>query len=68
MRRTIEASRFELQLGGRQTGIGVTVSIGVAELAGPSIMPERFVEAADRLLYRAKHAGRNRVVADSLAS
>jgi diguanylate cyclase (GGDEF)-like protein len=67
MRHTIEQARIEVQRGDDQTAVGVTVSIGVAELAGASAAPERLVEAADHLLYCAKHAGRNRVVADSLA-
>ncbi|HWK31704.1 MAG TPA: GGDEF domain-containing protein [Terriglobales bacterium] len=38
----------------------VTVSIGVAE-APEGFRPEQVYKAADRALYRAKHAGRNRV-------
>jgi diguanylate cyclase (GGDEF)-like protein len=42
----------------------VTVSIGVATLMpAPGGSPERLVREADRRLYRAKHAGRNRVTA-----
>ena len=37
----------------------VTVSAGVA--AGPAQGPEEWVARADAALYRAKHAGRNRV-------
>ena len=41
---------------------GITVSIGVAELAvGES--PEAWLERADRALYEAKRAGRDRIVA-----
>ena len=46
--------------GGRQQ-ITVTVSIGAAEPNGRHNSPEEVVEAADRALYRAKGAGRNRV-------
>ena len=38
----------------------VTVSVGVALADGPEV--ERLVGAADRALYEAKHAGRNRTV------
>ena len=41
--------------------IAVTVSIGAAESNGRHDAPELVVEAADRALYRAKDAGRNRV-------
>jgi diguanylate cyclase (GGDEF)-like protein len=40
----------------------VTCSLGLASLPNPSInSPQELVEAADRALYEAKHAGRNRV-------
>jgi diguanylate cyclase (GGDEF)-like protein len=39
----------------------VTVSIGAAESNGRQDAPELVVQAADRALYRAKEAGRNRV-------
>lgn len=42
--------------------VAVTVSIGVAEAGGRNDTPEAVVRAADRALYRAKRAGRNRVV------
>lgn len=43
--------------------VTITVSIGVAE-AGRGEAPESLFRRADRALYRAKEAGRNRVVAD----
>jgi diguanylate cyclase (GGDEF)-like protein len=42
-------------------GIGVTVSIGVAQL-GPDETERDLFEAADQAVYRAKKNGRNRVV------
>ncbi|HET7040000.1 MAG TPA: diguanylate cyclase, partial [Gemmatimonadales bacterium] len=46
---------------GRQ--VVVTVSIGVADRTPAGTLPEDVVRAADEALYRAKKAGRNRVVA-----
>ena len=39
----------------------VTASVGVAGLGSPACSPEELFELADRALYRAKEAGRNRV-------
>ncbi len=41
--------------------LSVTVSIGVAEAGSSSQPVEDVIQAADKALYRAKHAGRNRV-------
>ncbi len=47
----------------------VTVSMGVALLsAGEGKSPAAWVEQADAALYRAKEAGRNRVIADRVAA
>ena len=43
------------------TLLSVTVSIGVATATHEKTIPDRIVEAADKALYRAKAAGRNRV-------
>ncbi|MFC5231939.1 GGDEF domain-containing protein [Pseudonocardia zijingensis] len=42
-------------------GLRVTVSIGVAHGFGPVTGPDGLVAGADRLLYAAKHSGRNAV-------
>lgn len=39
----------------------VTISLGLALAADSRITPQELAEAADRQLYAAKHAGRNRV-------
>jgi diguanylate cyclase (GGDEF)-like protein len=39
----------------------ITVSIGVAERNHKHASPDQVVQAADKALYRAKEAGRNRV-------
>ncbi len=43
--------------------IGITVSIGCADRRPNAMPPGDLVKAADTALYRAKHTGRNRVVA-----
>ncbi|HNW35214.1 MAG TPA: GGDEF domain-containing protein, partial [Candidatus Ozemobacteraceae bacterium] len=40
----------------------VTVSIGVTSLSGRTVTLEGFIEECDKALYKAKDAGRNRVV------
>jgi len=44
-----------------QPGLGVSISGGVAEYKGAGLTP--LLETADKRLYRAKQAGRNRIVA-----
>ncbi|MBO9532605.1 MAG: GGDEF domain-containing protein [Solirubrobacteraceae bacterium] len=45
---------------------GVTVSAGVTHSAGAGTTRREFVAAADRALYRAKHAGRDRIEIEPL--
>jgi len=61
MRRVVEAAPFQHDHSGRGPSVPVTISLGVAELTPDMEEPEALIAAADRMLYRAKHAGRNRV-------
>jgi diguanylate cyclase (GGDEF)-like protein len=77
LRSTIEDSTFTVRGRGRPRGkpksgkrrsggkkkLAVTVSIGVAERNGNYTTPEKVLKAADKALYKAKRAGRNRVSA-----
>ena len=58
MREAVETARFETPAGARR----VTLSLGVAEYDRRMSSPKELVAAADRALYAAKRAGRNRVV------
>jgi len=74
LRETVETSRFTMRRRFRprlkpktdksrksRQAIMITVSIGVAERNHRNASPEQVVQAADKALYRAKEAGRNRV-------
>ena len=74
LRETVETSRFTMRRRfrprakpkmdkGRKTrqAITITVSIGVAERNHRHASADQVVQAADKALYRAKEAGRNRV-------
>ncbi len=76
LRRIIEASVFTVRsrlrapkkpkkrrASGARKKVSVTVSIGVAEANRSQPTPEQVIEAADAALYRAKQAGRNRLLA-----
>jgi len=39
----------------------ITISIGIAEYSETLTKPEKVLKAADKILYKAKHLGRNRV-------
>jgi two-component system, cell cycle response regulator len=64
IRRAVERSRCAWHAAdvGTSTSIGVTVSVGAAQL-GDGATDRDLLEAADRALYLAKQGGRNRVVA-----
>jgi diguanylate cyclase (GGDEF)-like protein len=59
LRRRIESEDFG--------GVAVTASVGVAEGRAATAAIASALDRADRALYAAKRAGRNRVVADALA-
>jgi diguanylate cyclase (GGDEF)-like protein len=46
----------------RPSGIAITVSLGLSVGSGEGVVYETLFKSADRALYEAKHAGRNRVV------
>lgn len=58
IRRMVEDHRFTFE--GKE--IKVTLSIGVADLVGDMTEPLQFIKLADANLYKAKKAGRNRVI------
>jgi diguanylate cyclase (GGDEF)-like protein len=47
----------------RPTGITTTISLGLSSGSGETVLYDLLFKAADRALYEAKRAGRNRVVA-----
>jgi diguanylate cyclase (GGDEF)-like protein len=53
----------ELVITGPSGPMKVTISLGVAALPAHASAPETLVQEADRALYKAKEAGRNRAVA-----
>jgi len=72
VRADIESCRFDLRQGGRrsedsvahddhQNMLSITVSIGAAQHGANLDEPWTVLKAADKALYDAKHAGRNRV-------
>lgn len=68
MRRAVEETQFKCQRSRREYSIDVTISVGVAELESRFETPDELLEEADRFLYRAKHAGRNRVESKALGA
>ena len=63
IRRRIATEPFAIQEGARH--LDVTISIGIAALAGPADTAAAVLKRADTALYRAKRDGRNRVVPDA---
>lgn len=59
IRRTIKANPFEIDT--KRGMVSVTVSVGVATLPHDAISFSDLIEAADKALYKAKNAGKDRV-------
>jgi diguanylate cyclase (GGDEF)-like protein len=60
LRLAIEGNAFEV---GSRPSIDVTISIGVSEFGRDGATLDEFLSVADKRLYRAKHEGRNCVIA-----
>jgi len=60
LRSAIEGNAFEV---GARPSIDVTISIGVSEFGRNGDTLDELLSVADQRLYRAKHEGRNRVIA-----
>ena len=58
VRKIVEDHRFAFE--GKD--IPVTISLGVADMAGDMTEPMQFIKVADANLYKAKKDGRNQVV------
>ncbi len=65
IRQVVNATPFEYHGPGRDVNIDVTVSAGVVELREDTEDLQSLLDEADRMLYEAKHQGRNRVAAAS---
>ncbi|PZR93368.1 MAG: PleD family two-component system response regulator [Stutzerimonas stutzeri] len=65
IREKVEGEPFQIQRG--QRAISVTVSIGVASRRAGDAGPVEMMKRADEAVYRAKAAGRNRVIVASAA-
>jgi diguanylate cyclase (GGDEF)-like protein len=59
LRARVAAHHFRREQGGE--GLSITVSIGIATIPANGQTMEEIIDAADRAMYRAKQAGRNRV-------
>lgn len=60
LRRSVSAKPFVVP--DQDSGLEITVSIGVASLAGPNDSQEQIFKRADTALYDAKEQGRNKVI------
>ncbi|MHA6846509.1 GGDEF domain-containing protein [Ralstonia syzygii] len=60
VRRAIAESAFEIGVG---RSVGLTVSVGISQFGHDGESLDSILRVADERLYRAKHEGRNRVIA-----
>jgi two-component system cell cycle response regulator len=60
IRRSVSAKHFGMGL--KYGPLGLTISIGIATLAGAQDSMDELLKRADQTLYRAKREGRNRVI------
>ena len=63
LRASVECTPFPISRA--PGGLNITVSIGIAGAEGARDTTDALLRRADQALYRAKHTGRNRVVADA---
>jgi two-component system cell cycle response regulator len=63
LRKSVETTPFEISRAPNR--LSVTISIGIAGSEGPGDTAAALLHRADQALYRAKHNGRNRVVANA---
>ena len=62
MRKAVCEAPFRITVRGHELSVEVTISAGVAQLKAGTESAEALIAEADRHLYAAKNAGRNRVV------
>jgi two-component system cell cycle response regulator len=68
MRRSVAHTSFWFKYGESRAEAALTLSAGVVEMSAKTATPDGLLAEADRLLYEAKHAGRNQVVPAPLAN
>ena len=62
MRKAVHSAAFRITVRGHEHSVRVSISAGVAQLVEGTMTAESLIAEADRHLYAAKNAGRNRVM------